>query len=510
MYNGTADGLAVDTIDLNIEDEKLTQALFTCELSCLPDRRFRLRPNDVITERSYMAQESYNTTCAEVDNVNIPIFNTNVQEYEITAVLPRYKAFSNWRTENITGCPHLPPVYWRFYNIILSQGVQHTYRLDRATMYVANGLDTSARISVRLILQFRLEGKSMGMVDSEMGTTFKISFTDIRSTIRVAMSYIGRREITIPDVKFITETRPQAEWNTTDFSWTDSKYNLIFLDIDSNSSTPLVVQYLHLERRTWLPDQIRTIYKGDNIIVEAVFSDFWWLYPDAMTIHLSNGETYYNTSYFRVYRPIPWSSGYAQVFVLYHDGNARLLPVPPEGSDWIPFGSSVIIGQTDPTAVRPYTPINDVWIDLNRFIFDLQYKDGSTSKLTLICTLSETRAIVSDIRFRGNPLYFPFTTFRSMYISEGNSDVDHVSVNGMSPQPIMDDFGAITGRSFVFHRKCMSRHLNLSPDIYIDIRRTTNDVEKAQLLQSNAFQQLLQQIQQHRNRLWIPRTRVFG
>ena len=460
-----------------------------------------------------MVQESYKTTCPEVDNINIPIFNTNVQEYEITAVLPRYKTFSNWRTENITGCPHLSPVYWSFSNIILDQKkpeVQQKMRTEKAIMYITDGKDKYSRISVQLIPQFKLEGKSMGMVDSEMGTILTIKFKEVKSNIRVGMKYVGRRAITRPDVKLITQNRPVAVWNTPDFSWSDSKYNLIFLEIDSNSSTPIEVQNLTLERRPWLADQIKTIYKDDNVIVEAVFSDFWWLYPDSLTIHLSSGEVYYNTSYFRVYRPIPWNSGYAQVFVLYQDGNARLLPVPPEGADWIPFGSSVIIGQTDPTVVRPYASITDVWIDLDRFIFDLQYKNGDTSKLTLICTLSETRVIVSDIRFRGNPLYFPFTTFRSMYVAEGNSDVDHVSVNGIYPRHIMDDFGAVMGRSFVFHRTCMSRHLNLSPDIYIDIRRTTNDVEKAQLLQSEDFQLLLQRIQRHRYRLWTPRLRNYG
>ena len=176
----------------------------------------------------------------------------------------------------------------------------------------------------------------------------------------------------------------------------------------------------------------------------------------------------------------------------------------------IPFGSSVIIGQTDPTVTRPFASIKHVIIDTESLAMNVAYQDGGSSKLTLINSLSKTEIIVSDIRFQRNPILYPFATFRSMYVTEGNSDMDHVSINGIYPRHIMTDFDAIMGRSFVFHRKCMSRHLNLSPDIYVDVRRTENDVAKVHLLQSDMFQTLLQRIQHQRKRLWTPILRNSG
>lgn len=509
--NGTADGIAVDKIDFNLNDEIITPDIFSCELSCIPDQNFNLRANDHLTENSFIVQESYKTTCPEVDNINVPIFNPSVQEYELTAALPQYRAFSNWRHENTTGCPHLSPILWSFNDIRISATTREQVREKTAKMYFSMGHDIFSRMSLMVILQFRLEGKSKGLIDSEMGSILKAKFRDLKQDVRLTMRFKGSHpEISRPVVKILSPSNPETRWDIDDFSWTEFDYNLIFLNLDTNASEALNLDFLFLERRPMLPDQVQTIFKGDNIIVEAVFSNFWWLNPDSMSITLSNKHTFNNASYFRLYRPIPWNSGYAQVFVMYQDGNARLLPVPPEGVDWIPFGSSVIIGQTDPTVTRPFASITHVFIDTDALVMDVTYKDGGSSKLTLINSLSETRIVVSDIFFQRNPIMYPFATFRSMYVTEGNSDVDHVSINGIYPRHIMTDFGAVMGRSFVFHRKCMSRHLNLSPDIYIDVRRTENDVAKVHLLQSDMFQALLQRIQQQRKRLWTPRLRNTG
>lgn len=505
-FNGTGDGLAVDHIELDIDDDKITRDILSCELTCIPDFTYHVRENEMQTQASFMVQESYKTTCPEVDNINVPIFNPSVQEYEITAVLPQYRSFSNWRVENTTGCPHLSPFYWSFNNMELTSNMRDIIETPKAKLYFSHGQDPYSKISLLMLVSFRMEGKSKGMVDSEMGTILKIQFRHLTDDVHLVFRYKGRHPgISDPDVKYVSPMHPQTEWTTHDFSWTERDFNVLFVYLSSNTSKPLLLDHMYLERRPWLADQVEMIYKGDDAIVEVVFSDFWWLNPDSMSVHLSNGQTHNNVSYFRIYRPIAWNSGYAQVFVLYQDGNARLLPVPPEGVDWIPFGSSVIIGQTDPTVVRPYASITDAYIDVNSLVMNLRYKDGGHCKLTLKSSLTETRVVVSDLFMTRNPILFPFTTFRSMYVAEGNSDVDHIKVNGIYTRHIMDNFDAMMGRNFVFHRKCMSRHLNLSPDIYIDIRRTAINIPEVPLLSSEPFQSLLQRIQNHRFRLWTPR-----
>jgi len=508
-FNGTADGLAVDHILLEIDDDLLTEDIFTCHMTCIQDQNYHVRPNDVLTEMSFLVQESYKTTCPEVDNINMPIFNPGIQVYEITAVLPQYRAFTNYRVENTTGCPHLSPYYWTFSNVRITNNAPERLNEDKATVHFRHGTDPDSKIGVMMIVTFKLEGKKNGMIDSEMGTILKMRFAGLTDDVRLSFRFKGRRTgISQPEERVATPARNAVEWDTNDLSWTSEDYNLIFIQVASNTSKPLILEHLSLERRPMLPDQVEQIFKGDDTIVEVVFSDFWWTIPDSMTVHLAaTNRSYDNVAYFRIYRPIPWNGGYAQVFVLYQDGNARVLPVPPEGLDWIPFGSSVIIGQTDPTMVRPYASITDAYIDSTNLGIALKYKDGGSCKLNLASSLSETRVTVYDMVLTQDPLTYPFTTFRSMYVSEGNTDVDSIVVNGVHSYHIMDNFTYLMGRSFVFHRKCMSRHLMLSPDIYIDIRRTRNDVDRRDLSSSATFQSLLERIHNHRFRLWTPRLR---
>ncbi|KAL3878992.1 hypothetical protein ACJMK2_031314 [Sinanodonta woodiana] len=510
-FNGTADGIAIDYVEIDVDDNFMTSEILMCQLTCVPDVTFNLRPKDSSVGLSYAVQESYKTTCPEVDNVNVPIFNHFVKRYEITAALPQYRSFSNWRTENTSGCTHLSQFLWTFRDIELTNEMSGSIKSDKANVYFAKGIDKTSKLSIILIPQFELEGKSKGMIDSDIGSILRIKFSGMTGQTIIQMRYKGKGEIVSTENKILSPSLLEASWSIDDFSWTETDLNFLFLYVNSNSSLPLSIDTLSLERRPMLPEQVVTLYKSDNIIVEAIFVEFWWLAPDTMRLALSNGHSYNNVSYFRIYRPIPWNSGYAQVFVMYQDGNARLLPVPPEGVDWIPFGSSVIIGQANPTVVRPYAIIVDIQLDLQSLIMDVKYKDGGSAKLKLETSLTETRVIVYDIIFGENNLY-PFATFRSMYVSEGNSDVDHVSVNGVQPRHIMDNFGSIMGNSFVFYRKCMSKHLNLSPDIYIDIRETeaaAHDLRR-QIPDPDLFQILVERIQNNRQRLWTPRFRNWG
>ena len=56
----------------------------------------------------------------------------------------------------------------------------------------------------------------------------------------------------------------------------------------------------------------------------------------------------------------------------------RLLPVTPHGLNWIPFGSSVLLGQTDPHSSRPSAPIANVSINPTTLSMTLIYIDGGT------------------------------------------------------------------------------------------------------------------------------------
>lgn len=161
---------------------------------------------------------------------------------------------------------------------------------------------------------------------------------------------------------------------------------------------------------------------------------------------------------------------------MYQDGNIRLLPLPPPGLDWIPFGSSVLLGNSDPAQLRPAAPISTVIISPSSLVMRILFCDGGSVKLKLVARFQQTVATVYDIIKVSDPAnngLYPFATLRSMYIEDGNSDCDSVLVDGTTYHPILDDWASVDGTSFFFFRRCESKHLTLSPDIRIDVTKSS-------------------------------------
>lgn len=160
---------------------------------------------------------------------------------------------------------------------------------------------------------------------------------------------------------------------------------------------------------------------------------------------------------------------------MYQDGNVRLLPLPPPGMDWIPFGTSVLLGHNDPDHLRPVAPISEVIISPSSLVLHITYSDGGSAKLKLVTdSFEKIVAIVNDIKFSGTskPDGYPFATVRSMYIEEGNTDSDSILVDGKVSYPVLGDWATVEGTSFLFFRRCESKHLTLSPNIRIDVTKS--------------------------------------
>ncbi|KAK3099150.1 hypothetical protein FSP39_000147 [Pinctada imbricata] len=467
--------LALDFIEFNITDQWMTPEILTCETICIPTAHFPSKQPELtmFTSSATMRQESKPTKCAEIDNVDVPLYHPNIRKFTITSSLPKYKSFSNRRDFNLTNCPHLSPELWRFGNFRISE------RSDQMTgknvfLMTAPGNGMMGN-SVVLVAIFRLEGQSKGSIDSKIGSELYLEFKSLPSKVEVAMRYRGDSgRIVEMERKTYNGNVLKHTWEIPDFTWTENEDNYIVFSIESDVRINFEVDNVRLVKRPMLPERTETIYSSDDVVIEAVFVEMWWLAPDSMKVRLSNGKVTENVAYMRFYRPIPWNDGYAQVFVMYHDGNIRLLPVAPEGLDWIPFGTSVILGQTLSNSIRPYLYINEVYIDPESWEMKLHYKDGGSLMLKLDSTYSETTAIVSDINFAMDTFTRPFATIRSMYVVEGNTDVDSIKVDNSRSYSIMDRWGEVQGKSFVFFRRCISKHLTLSPDIQVDIVETAN------------------------------------
>ncbi|XP_033743614.1 uncharacterized protein LOC117329671 [Pecten maximus] len=467
--------ITVDNIEFDIDDERMNLEILQCTIMCIQEAKFDVKRPTLTsnTESAAIEQKSYDTKCAEVDNVNVPIYNPAVSQFLITATLPQYKSFANRRHDNLTNCPHLPPQLWRFSDFIANSDTKEIRGQNSSLIFIAK----DSRKSIAIFASFKLEGEKEGSIDSKIGNELYLRFKHLSVPVTVMMQY--RRNtggLSDPSVRTFDPHTLEQMWTIPDFTWIEDTDNYIVLSMEADVIIKFEVDYLQLLKRPMVPDEISTIYRSDDVIIETVNVQLSWLAPKTMTVRLSNGVIAENVTFIRIYRPIPWNNGYAQVFVLYNDGNVRLLPTAPDGTDWIPFGTSVIIGQTKNDRVRPYTIITQVDIIPERWQMKVFYEDGGSLKMSLNSTNEETQLFVSDMELMQDRFTHPFATIRSMYVDEGNTDVDSVKIDNKDTYHIMDYWGSLTGRSFAFHRRCISTHLTLSPDIQVDILETNQAI----------------------------------
>lgn len=203
---------------------------------------------------------------------------------------------------------------------------------------------------------------------------------------------------------------------------------------------------------------------ANNAIWACTVTD-WWR-PYSMNVVIDSQTV--SAHYLQWYRRIPGTSSWPQFLVLYEDGNLRLKPHPPEGIPDVCFGSSVIIGPAPPVPgpkPRPYVDIQEVRVNPTALSLDIIYRNGvGTAHVNL--SVNRSQAVAEVIIGYSTSTTIPFATFRSMYVTNGNADVDHIQTQA-------GDFGILTswtslqGLWWFFYRKFWSRHNTSAPDIRI-------------------------------------------
>ena len=425
-----------------------------------------------------VSQRSTETKCAEEDNVNIPMYYPNVEQFNLTATLPSYRTNMNNRLPNFTNCNFLNRTLWQVginstheFSPRPCSSVNNVFYLGQPWSSLCEDINSQDRKQQDFV--FSANGTAQGSIEASIGSRFTLAFRSVNGTVVIQASYFGREGQWIElESRVFSSSQLTQRWNVPDLSWKVGDHvNHIKIQVTDSSTVDAAAlyNYIILEMRNETGETTRQIYNDGSTIIEVVHIDFWWLYPRAITIQLStSAEQWTNVSYFRVYREIPGTAGsYAQVFVLYQDGNCRILTFPPPGIDWIPFGSSVIIGQTNPLFPRPFASISRVLINPSTLSMAISYEEGGQAILTLQPTEVSTVVTVGHVSYNTNSS-LPFVTFRSMWVSNGDADVDHIS----TPQgvwPILTKWQNLTSLSVLFFRACISEHNTLSPDIRIDV-----------------------------------------
>ena len=456
-------GLEIDYIELYVGDANLNMETFSCNVLCFGDIKFNQTHGRDWVGSARLEQSSQMSQCTEESNIKIPFYHSSIKKFSVEAMHPQYKTHFHNREPNFTNCEL--GVVWKFKNFSHPFPTGY-FGMSKAIMTEDKNDDHNI-----LVTYFSTDGPRVGLVESEIGSNLFMQLKSLTEPLSVGYTYYGRyKNWSLVEYVTFTPDRLNHTWAIPDYSWVETPENIIRFLFPLNLTMPIEVDEISLKSKNTQEDTVFKIFDNSEKVIEGVNIDFFWRSDGNMTIRIKDsGEVYAHADYFRIGTHLPWgSTTYSQVFVLYRDGHIRILPLAPPGMDWIPFGSSLLIGNADPLEERPYSHISDVEIDMRTNHLYLTYADGNTATIELKVGFDSTKIIVKDINF-GKSYTQPFLIYSSMWTSDGNSNVDHVVINGNAPRRIMSGWSELYGTSVVFYRQCLSNHNTLSPDIRVEL-----------------------------------------
>ncbi|KAL4239996.1 hypothetical protein ACF0H5_000791 [Mactra antiquata] len=461
-------GVELDKIVLNIDDDMLSYEDIICNMYCSDIKYDNVPRIDSIPSGRFV-QKSTHTECSEQDNVKVEIYHDTSTSFQITASLPKYVSFANNRDPNYSNCKLASP-YWIFRDQEVSTSIPEVQ--SDGAMLQSSGM--SNRVIKIVTFNFRSLTPTRELDERLIGSILYMKLRNMpRENVRVNVEYLkDGKWLKLPEKEF-TPFDNEMSWIVNEREWDITDDNKIKLTIEPGKQR-VVIETLKLERST-KPDIPIELFSDDNVVFQGVKLGAWhhWSHrPNSMTIQIQskagNNEEHIQIDSMRVYARIPWTGSYAQVFVIFQDGRTRLQAMTPHGLDYIPFGSSVYIGQPESTnQERPYSPVDKITIDPKRLQMVVTYVDGGTALLRLDLTHSKTTLIVKDVNFKKNRRMYPVMTFQSMWVHDGNADVDHVTINGDISRHVTSEWSQLFGISAVFFKKCISEHNTQGPDIAI-------------------------------------------
>ncbi|XP_062607968.1 uncharacterized protein LOC134269771 [Saccostrea cucullata] len=459
-------GAEVDFILVDVDDQKLDELGFYCDMFCFDDIKFQKVPKLDSVPGSRFEQRSFRSSCSEEANVKVAVYNDLATFFRVTASNPKYKTFSNNRLPNYSGCNVGRPSL-NFSNIAVAPYEQSIstskYKIDFAG---------SPNYVIMAVTFFQPKlSLTRDTNEHQVGSVLKLKLRDDGAPFDLDISYLGesRRYISFDRLKVDPKNKTMHTWKIPDHSWSLTQENILRLGFSSPKAVNAFIENITLKKRETVHNKT-VLYQDNNYIIEGTDIDAGYMAENAMTTRSKyTKEVYTNLDLIQVHAKLPWSSGFSQVFSLYHDGTASLLPITPHGLDWIPFGTTVVIGPNNASDPRPTSPIKSIELDPINMKFEVEFVHGDRASLSIDSMHFETVLTVKYGEIKHDRKLYPLMTVLSTHISDGNSLTDHLSVNGDTPRKIMEDWKSLFGTSAMFYRKCISSYHSMSPDLRVEV-----------------------------------------
>ncbi|NTW09212.1 MAG: hypothetical protein HGA28_06555 [Anaerolineaceae bacterium] len=316
-------------------------------------------------------------------------------------------------------------------------------------------------------------------LEVRIGAVFKVQMASVSGTLEIKVRTATTHGWTDQGNRIFSAQNKVGIWNIPDHTWMEgTDTNCIRLEVvhaadggQTTSNSWAYYDYLELNRRAGLGDNMANpavLYKDSNTIVEAVWMDFWWRNPRQMKINVIGGSTINTSQFLRIKRRMPDSTDWNEVFVLYEDGNARIIPLPPVNLGAVPYGASIILGPSTNSS-RPFAGINEVTVNPETLVLDILYESGGTANVQLRVDRDAHVVDVRDISY--DTTHNAIARFRSMWVCDGKADIDCVqSADGIFP--ILGKWGRLKGTWWEFFKEVPSYHNTYCPDFRVELLGT--------------------------------------
>lgn len=214
---------------------------------------------------------------------------------------------------------------------------------------------------------------------------------------------------------------------------------------------------------------------NDGDVAVRVMDVSGWAFESGMAVHIDGGAWRPDHDFIQFIKRADNDHDPPQIFVLYANGYARIIPQPPVGREKrVCFGASMIIGPAAEDPLYPVIPIQRLDIDPKRMTIKVRYKNGSSAVLRLQAEPGKTTVRVTDVTY--DTLTVPFVTMRSMWVADDNCDVARIKTNSLSGvtqtypiDPKHERWTTLPGDSWFFYRPTYSRHNTSCPDFKVEV-----------------------------------------
>lgn len=436
--------------------------------------------------------QSYPTLCAEVDNINIPLFAPGVSACRIVAMNPRYypTSISEWSADWEDCTFGSKDIWWIGADDgswqEFSAGGFATGDVYHAPDNPAAGLDEAWSNFPREInndwmydqyIRFTAAEDGDANIEVRIGAKLTVRMALVYGTIEIRALTQSTNGWTDHGSRVFNPSSMVHEWDIPDLTWLEgTDTNVIHLQVvregeslHTTTNSWAYYDFVRLRERDERGDNQSwptVLFTNADIRVETIWMDFWWRYPRAMTVSVAGGNTDTNVQFLRIKQRMPGTTdNWGEIFVLYEDGNARIIPLPPEGLWAVPYGASVILGPSA-DGPRPSAGINAVTVDPVDLSMDIEYEAGGTAHVELRASRQGHVVDMSDITF--DTTNCAAVRFRSMWVHDGKSDIDRVE-GAEGVFPIMHLWTNLCGTWWAFFKEVPSYHNTYCPEFRVEI-----------------------------------------